>query len=171
MRAVPFESRSGEIIMSPQESKFLADLFLSVIEDDVKKNVKIFRAIPEARRSEPHQYISARAASGDRDSRSPCRRQSPAPHRGSLHKRPQPQPQPRAIEAGGAYIPFYRDVCGASNRTHASRHAGMVAPPGVEGSAEPIPQVPRTLFRISEEGRRTTPRVLRYRPHVNPATT
>ena len=84
--------------MSLRESKFLADLFLSVIEDEVKKNVKIFKAIPEARRSAPHQYLSARAASGDRDSRSPCRRQSPAPHRGSDHKRPFPQPLPRAIE-------------------------------------------------------------------------
>ncbi len=35
--------------MSPQESKFLADFFLSVIEDEVMKNVKIFKAIPEAR--------------------------------------------------------------------------------------------------------------------------
>ena len=51
--------------MSLRESKFLADLFLSVIEDEVKKNVKIFKAIPEARRSAPHQYLSARAASGE----------------------------------------------------------------------------------------------------------
>ena len=72
MRAVPDESRSEETIMSLRESKFLADLFLSVIEDEVKKNVKIFKAIPEARRS--------------------------APHRGSVHKRPRPQLQPRVIE-------------------------------------------------------------------------
>jgi len=33
------------------------------------------------------------------------------------------------LRAGGAYIPFDRDVCGASNRTHTSRYAGMVAAP------------------------------------------
>ena len=95
MRALPDESRSEETIMSLRESKFLADLFLSVIEDEVKKNVKIFKAIPEARRSAPHHYLFARAASGGRDSRSPCRRRSPAPHRGSPHKRLRPQPNPR----------------------------------------------------------------------------
>ena len=37
------------------------------------------------------------------------------------------------LSAGGAYIPFDRDVCGASNRTHRSRHAGMYwAPAGVQ---------------------------------------
>ena len=43
-------------------------------------------------------------------------------------------PFPRNIPApGGAYIPFDRDVCGASNRTHRSRHAGMYwAPVGVQ---------------------------------------
>ncbi len=65
------------------------------------------------------------------------------------------------LSAGGAYIPFDRDVCGASNRIHTARHAGMVAAPGW---GQQVARNPHFRFRgCASKCRRTTIRVLRYR--------